>query len=60
MLGINHHAPIQVKIYASANEGSFLLIAYSLPHAGVEEIKRVLQQLDYAVASIPEIETVGR
>lgn len=30
----------------------------SLPHAGVEENKRVLQQLDMAVASIPEIETV--
>lgn len=29
-----------------------------LPHAGVEENKRVLQQLDMAVASIPEIETV--
>jgi Cu(I)/Ag(I) efflux system membrane protein CusA/SilA len=30
----------------------------SLPHAGVEENKRVLQQLDMAVATIPEIETV--
>ena len=29
-----------------------------MPHAGVEENKRVLQQLDMAVASIPEIETV--
>jgi len=40
------------------NEGSFLLMPTSLPHAGVEENKRVLQQLDMAVASIPEIETV--
>jgi Cu(I)/Ag(I) efflux system membrane protein CusA/SilA len=30
----------------------------SMPHAGVEENKRVLQQLDMAVASIPEIKTV--
>jgi len=30
----------------------------SMPHSGVEENKRVLQQLDMAVASIPEIETV--
>ncbi|MDM9630105.1 efflux RND transporter permease subunit [Robiginitalea aurantiaca] len=40
------------------NEGSFLLMPTSLPHSGVAENKRVLQQLDMAVASIPEIETV--
>lgn len=40
------------------NEGSFLLMPTSLPHAGIEENKRVLQQLDMAVATIPEIETV--
>ncbi|MCK0156137.1 efflux RND transporter permease subunit [Cellulophaga sp. F20128] len=42
----------------SLNEGSFLLMPTSMPHAGVEENKRVLQQLDMAVASIPEIQTV--
>src|SRR5690606_5477880 len=42
----------------SLNEGSFLLMPTSMPHAGVEENKRVLQQLDMAVAGIPEIETV--
>ena len=42
----------------SLNEGSFLLMPTSLPHAGVEENKRVLQLLDMAVASIPEVETV--
>ncbi|WP_434036535.1 efflux RND transporter permease subunit [Formosa sp. 4Alg 33] len=42
----------------SLNEGSFLLMPTSMPHAGVSENKRVLQQLDMAVASIPEIETV--
>ncbi|MEE9364122.1 MAG: efflux RND transporter permease subunit [Cellulophaga sp.] len=40
------------------NEGSFLLMPTSLPHSGVTENKRVLQQLDMAVASIPEIKTV--
>ena len=40
------------------NEGSFLLMPTSLPHAGVDENKRVLQQLDMAVSGIPEIETV--
>ncbi|WP_121665507.1 efflux RND transporter permease subunit [Mesonia aquimarina] len=42
----------------SLNEGSFLLMPTSLPHAGVEENKRILQQLDMAVANIPEIKTV--
>ncbi len=42
----------------SLNEGTFLLMPTTLPHAGTEENKRVLQQLDMAVASIPEIETV--
>ena len=40
------------------NEGSFLLMPTSLPHSGVAENKRVLQQLDMAVTTIPEIETV--
>lgn len=42
----------------SLNEGSFLLMPTSMPHAGVAENKRILQQLDMAVASIPEVETV--
>ncbi|WJJ96276.1 efflux RND transporter permease subunit [Algibacter luteus] len=42
----------------SLNEGSFLLMPTSMPHSGVEENKLVLQQLDMAVASIPEIETI--
>ncbi len=42
----------------SLNEGSFLFMPTSLSHSGVEENKRVLQQLDMAVATIPEIETV--
>ena len=42
----------------SLNEGSFLLMPTSMPHSGIVENKRVLQQLDMAVASIPEIQTV--
>lgn len=42
----------------SLNEGSFLLMPTSMPHSGVQENRRVLQQLDMAVASIPEIQTV--
>ncbi|TYC16245.1 efflux RND transporter permease subunit [Bizionia gelidisalsuginis] len=49
---------IEKEFMPSLNEGSFLLMPTSLPHSGIEENKRVLQQLDMAVASIPEIETV--
>jgi Cu(I)/Ag(I) efflux system membrane protein CusA/SilA len=42
----------------SLNEGSFLLMPTSMPHSGIVENKRVLQLLDMAVASIPEIKTV--
>jgi Cu(I)/Ag(I) efflux system membrane protein CusA/SilA len=42
----------------SLDEGAFLLMPTSMSHAGAAENKRVLQQLDMAVASIPEIETV--
>ncbi len=40
------------------NEGTFLLMPTSLPHAGIEVNKNILQQLDMAVASIPEVRTV--
>jgi len=40
------------------DEGAFLLMPTSMPHAGVSENKRVLQQLDMAVAQIPEVATV--
>ncbi|GAA4278334.1 efflux RND transporter permease subunit [Aquimarina mytili] len=42
----------------SLDEGAFLLMPTSMPHSGIEENKRVLRQLDMAVAMIPEIKTV--
>ncbi|MGB5556321.1 MAG: efflux RND transporter permease subunit [Flavobacteriaceae bacterium] len=42
----------------SLDEGSFLLMPTSMPHAGVSENQRVLKQLDMAVASLPEVVTV--
>ena len=42
----------------SLDEGAFLLMPTSMPHSGVEENKRILQQLDMAVASLPEISMV--
>jgi Cu(I)/Ag(I) efflux system membrane protein CusA/SilA len=40
------------------DEGSFLLMPTSMPHAGVEQNHRVVQQLDMRVAAIPEVEMV--
>lgn len=40
------------------NEGSFLLMPTSTAHTGISENKKLLQQLDMAVVSIPEVETV--
>lgn len=43
------------------DEGSFLLMPSSLPHAGIEENKKVVQQLDMLVSNVPEIElAVGK
>ncbi|MBL4710801.1 MAG: efflux RND transporter permease subunit [Flavobacteriales bacterium] len=43
------------------DEGSFLLMPTSMPHAGVEQNKQVVQQLDMLLANIPEVElAVGK
>ncbi|MFT6416119.1 MAG: Cu(I)/Ag(I) efflux system membrane protein CusA/SilA [Dokdonia sp.] len=42
----------------SLNEGSYLLMPTSMPHAGVEQNRQVLGQLDMMVSSIPEVEMV--
>jgi Cu(I)/Ag(I) efflux system membrane protein CusA/SilA len=45
----------------SLNEGSFLLMPTTMPHAGIEESKNTLQKLDILVANIPEVENaVGK
>jgi len=40
------------------DEGAFLLMPTSMPHAGMEENLRVVRQLDMSVAAIPEVEQV--
>lgn len=40
------------------DEGAFLLMPTSMPHAGVEEALDVMQKIDMAVAAIPEVENV--
>ncbi|MCJ7466341.1 MAG: efflux RND transporter permease subunit [Maribacter sp.] len=43
------------------NEGSFLLMPTSMPHIGVAESKKIVQQLDMALANIPEVDNaVGK
>lgn len=43
------------------NEGSFLLMPTAMPHIGIEESKKILQQLDIAITAIPEVEvSVGK
>ncbi|WP_461532161.1 efflux RND transporter permease subunit [Sinomicrobium sp.] len=57
--GLTHVFPGTGKEFMpSLDEGSFLLMPTSMPHSGMEENKRVIQQLDMAVAEIPEVATV--
>ena len=42
----------------SLNEGSYLLMPTSIPHAGVEQNRRVVGQLDMMVSKIPEVEII--
>lgn len=58
IFGVSIWSTTEKEFMPALNEGSFLLMPTSLPHAGVAENKRVLQQLDIAVATIPEVKTV--
>ncbi len=58
VLGVSVWNSTDKEFMPALNEGSFLLMPTSLPHAGIAENKRVLQQLDMAVATIPEVKTV--
>ncbi len=43
------------------DEGSFLLMPTTMPHAGVEETIRMMQEMDMRITSIPEVsEVVGK
>ncbi|TDQ18952.1 Cu(I)/Ag(I) efflux system membrane protein CusA/SilA [Algoriphagus boseongensis] len=57
--GMSHSFPGMGKEFMpSLNEGSFLLMPTTMPHAGIQENKEVLQQLDMLVTAIPEVELV--
>lgn len=59
---MSHAFPgIGKEFMPSLDEGSFLLMPTSMPHAGVEQNKRVVQQLDMLLTNIPEVElAVGK
>ncbi len=42
----------------SLNEGSYLLMPTSMPHAGMEQNREVVGQLDMMVSGIPEVDMV--
>jgi len=60
--GLSHSLPgLGKEFMPSLDEGSYLLMPTSMPHAGVEQNKTVVQQLDMLLASIPEVElAVGK
>lgn len=59
---LSHTLPGLGKEFMPAlDEGSYLLMPTSMPHAGIEQNKRVIQQLDMLLANIPEVElSVGK
>lgn len=59
---LNHTFPgIGKEFMPSLDEGSFLLMPTSMPHAGISQNKEVVQQLDMLLANIPEVDlTVGK
>ncbi len=40
------------------DEGSFLLMPTTMPHASISEAKEILRQQDIAISNIPEVESV--
>nr|WKN37874.1 efflux RND transporter permease subunit [Tunicatimonas sp. TK19036] len=56
---MTHQFPgIGEEFMPSLDEGAYLLMPTSMPHAGIEENRRTLQQLDMAVTAIPEVSLV--
>lgn len=57
--GMVHTFPgVGKEFMPSLNEGSFLLMPTSMPHAGMEENIKTLKELDMRVNAIPEVDVV--
>ncbi len=54
----NRFPGIGSEFMPSLNEGSYLLMPTSMPHAGVEQNRVVVGQLDMMVSQIPEVDMV--
>ena len=59
---LNHQIPgLQKEFMPPLDEGSFLYMPTTMPHASIGEVHDVLQILDKAIASLPEVEqAVGK
>ncbi|WP_052595140.1 efflux RND transporter permease subunit [Aureispira sp. CCB-QB1] len=58
LMGTNVYRQTQTEFMPSLDEGAFLLMPTSMPHAGMEENQEIIRLLDMAVASIPEVDGV--
>jgi Cu(I)/Ag(I) efflux system membrane protein CusA/SilA len=58
LLGFGIWSKTEKEFMPSLDEGSFMLMPTSMPHAGISEIKQTLMQLDIAVSAMPEVKTV--
>ena len=59
MVAMNHAFPgLGKEFMPPLDEGSFLYMPTTMPHAGMEESIDVLQILDKALYSVPEVESV--
>ncbi|MCB1231209.1 MAG: efflux RND transporter permease subunit [Verrucomicrobiae bacterium] len=56
--GITIYRGLGKEFMPSLNEGSFLYMPTTMPHASIGEAKRILQLQDEAINAIPEVETV--
>ena len=56
--GYNSFKSMGKEFMPSLDEGAFLLMPTTMPHAGVQENKKTLKLLDIAVANIPEVDVV--
>lgn len=56
---LDQHLPgLGQEFMPSLDEGSFLLMPTTMPHAGIEEVLQMNREMDMRIASIPEVETV--
>ncbi len=56
--GYSSYKSMGKEFMPSLDEGAFLLMPTTMPHAGIQENKKTLKLLDMAVANIPEIDVV--